>query len=124
MPKIIDHKKNIGKKYGRLTILDVIKKDRYYYLCECECGRKKEIVASNVLYGQITTCGDVKCISESRLRHAKEMGMQTRKYEEVCISCGKKEHYAKGLCRNCYARMLRNGDAEYRHNYGGYNGGK
>ena len=31
-----------------------------------------------------------------------------------CNNCGFPRVYAKGLCRNCYARQLRNGTAKYR----------
>ena len=107
MPKIIDHKKNIGKKYGRLTVIDVVKKDKYYYLCRCECGEEKEILARSVIGGQTKTCGKVSCISESRIEHAREMGRNTRKHAEICDNCGRCEHYAKGYCRNCYTRLMR-----------------
>lgn len=48
----------------------------------------------------------------NRAKHAKQMGLNNRKYEEKCSYCGKEEHYAKGYCKNCYARYVRNGFVE------------
>ena len=35
-------------------------------------------------------------------------------YEEVCTYCGKKEHYAKGLCKTCYTRVWHSGELDRR----------
>lgn len=35
---------------------------------------------------------------------------KTRGYKGVCTICGKKQHAARGLCNNCYARMFRRGE--------------
>lgn len=50
----------IGKKFGKLTVLKEIEKTKYSqrrYLCECDCGVKKIILGSNLLYGESTSCG-------------------------------------------------------------------
>lgn len=39
--------------------------------------------------------------------------MNKRVHEEKCDFCGKLEHYAKGLCHNCYYRLKRRGTVEY-----------
>lgn len=109
MPKITDHNKNIGKKYGKLTVLSWYKKGRVYYECLCDCGNKTTKIASNVLCGQTTSCGCNRTNNESLKERARQMGLKTRHYEEICTNCGKKEHYARGYCRNCYARYMRNG---------------
>ena len=37
-----------------------------------------------------------------------------KREEQTCSFCGKKGCYAKGLCRNCYIRKLKNGTPEYK----------
>lgn len=52
--------KNIGKKFGRLTILSLERKDKNnkkYYLCECECGNKEVIRYDSLTSGRTTSCG-------------------------------------------------------------------
>lgn len=34
-------------------------------------------------------------------------------HEKKCNYCGKVEHYAKGLCKNCYNRLWKRGTLEY-----------
>lgn len=57
MKKAIDY---IGYTFGELTILDVIKKERSYCLCQCSCGELKEIIFSNLTSGNTKTCGNRK----------------------------------------------------------------
>jgi hypothetical protein len=42
------------------------------------------------------------------------MGLKNRKHEEKCDYCGASNHYARGMCRNCYERCRRNGNTEYK----------
>ena len=61
--------KNIGKKFNRLTILEIdedkrqeqIKaqktKIRKYYKCQCDCGKIVSIRADNVISGHAQSCG-------------------------------------------------------------------
>lgn len=113
MRKKIDYEKEIGKKYGNLTILSYEKKGKVYFTCKCDCGNITEKVASNVMLGYTTSCGCMRFNSEKRIENARKMGLNTRIHEEKCDFCGKHEHYAKGLCRNCYERNRRNGRIEY-----------
>lgn len=56
MPKKIDM---IGKKYGRLTVLEEAGKGShgYSYLCQCECGNKKVIQGRVIRVGLVVSCG-------------------------------------------------------------------
>ena len=112
----IKHEANIGKKINKLLILEVLKKEKdYYYKCKCDCGNIKDIRAAYVINGVTKSCG---CLfKETRKNAGKIMGIKNRKYEK-CSYCGNK-HYAKGYCRRCYARYLRNGTIEYK-NYSKY----
>jgi hypothetical protein len=56
----------IGKKYGRLTVLDQYYKEDYkggkrdFCLCQCDCGGPvKEINGKNIRKGMTTSCGCV-----------------------------------------------------------------
>lgn len=48
----------IGKKFGRLTILSYNPKNhRGRYVCQCECGKIKEVDSSQLVSGRIRSCG-------------------------------------------------------------------
>lgn len=51
--------KNIGKKFGRLTVLSIDKvvNRRKYYLCQCECGNTKSIRSDSLTSGKTQSCG-------------------------------------------------------------------
>jgi hypothetical protein len=53
----------IGKKFGRLLVIERaykplgIKDKRPYWLCKCECGKRKVISGLNLRKGYTTSCG-------------------------------------------------------------------
>lgn len=55
----------IGKKFGKLTILSIFKKEvgksklreNKYSCCKCDCGKEKEIPLSAVVMGRQRSCG-------------------------------------------------------------------
>lgn len=50
----------IGKKYGKLKVLEEKEKTKLgqrQFLCQCDCGKEKIILGSNLLYGESTSCG-------------------------------------------------------------------
>ena len=55
-----NNKSLIGKKFGRLTILEDTKK-RYYgyvvYKCRCDCGNYTEAPSHNLKNGNVVSCG-------------------------------------------------------------------
>lgn len=105
----IKNEEYIGKKYGKLTIIGVLKEDKkWYFECRCDCGTIKKINKYCVLQGNTQSCG---CYQKSV---TKNVGLNNRKYAEKCTYCGKEEHYAKGLCKNCYCRAWQNGTPKYR----------
>lgn len=55
----------IGKKFGKLTVLEFShrKGSHNYYICECECGNKKAIDIYNIKKGLTKSCG---CISRQK----------------------------------------------------------
>lgn len=48
-----------GMTFGKLTVLDDIKRQgKYlYWLCQCECGKQKYIRSDHIRYGKIVSCG-------------------------------------------------------------------
>jgi len=70
----------VGKKYGRLTVLEQYYKRvssgerRDFCFCECECGKTKEIMGKNIRRGLIISCG---CY---RLERVYDVCHKTNKY--------------------------------------------
>lgn len=55
------HTEMIGKKYGRLTVLSLVKRGKApAYLCECNCGNIKEINRKALIKGMTKSCGCLK----------------------------------------------------------------
>lgn len=51
-----------GKKFGKWTVIKEVpqainKAHSRKWLCQCECGRRKEVLAGNLLSGKSTSCG-------------------------------------------------------------------
>lgn len=59
---------NIGAKYGRLTILDNVRKGSYAAcLCSCDCGKRKIIRLDCIRDGVTKSCG---CMARERISKA------------------------------------------------------
>ena len=59
--KRLNNSNYIGKKYGRLTIKDVIHENsKCYFVCDCDCGKQTKSYYYGVLHGTITSCGCYK----------------------------------------------------------------
>jgi hypothetical protein len=61
----------IGQKFNKLTINKIIskpkgKRDAYYAVCTCECGKEKEIPAVNVIRFRTVSCGCAKDYDQIR----------------------------------------------------------
>lgn len=58
MPKKVNHTENLGKKFNRLTVLEVIPKGKYYYYnCSCECGGQTTAPSFSIIKGKQVSCG-------------------------------------------------------------------
>lgn len=59
----------IGKKFGRLTVLDAIRErsesgnSRWMWRCKCECGKESIITPNSIVYGNTRSCG---CLARER----------------------------------------------------------
>jgi len=70
----------IGQKHNLLAITDMYKKGEWWYvLCDCECGRQKEIFLNNVLDGKTKSCG---CLS-GRIHKGKERHGGCKDYKKT-----------------------------------------
>ncbi len=101
----------IGMKSGKLTVTEEAppvqsgKHTIRRWLCQCECGNSVVVRENNLLYGKTTkSCG---CLKVARSNENVQKAHNARRKHFGCTFCGSDEHYAKGLCRNCYNKMRR-----------------
>ena len=55
-----------GQKFGKLTVIERLpryKNNKTFYNCLCECGNEKIVSGSNLITGNVKSCG---CISKER----------------------------------------------------------
>jgi hypothetical protein len=82
---------DIGKKFGRLTIIGVEEKrdknKHLFYKCLCDCGKEKIILSTNIKHGHTISCG---CYQKERVHDSikikeslKERAEAQRKEREV-----------------------------------------
>jgi len=73
MPKFLDR---TGMKYGRLLVVKHAGKDKrnkHLWLCKCDCGAEKIVVADNLSSRKSKSCGCLK--SESLARGGNQYGL-------------------------------------------------
>lgn len=75
-----EHRQNIGKKFGRLTVKDVYivkgKDRRCMYVCDCDCGKEKVALYDNIISGKTQSCG---CLQKDQVYKSNYVG---NTYEE------------------------------------------
>lgn len=53
-----NRKNNVGEKFGRLTIIDILwDEERTKAICECDCGNKYIGIKSDIITGHTKSCG-------------------------------------------------------------------
>ena len=60
MPRFLDR---TNMRYGRLLVIKYAGKDKrnkHLWLCQCDCGNKKVVVADNLSSGKSNSCGCLK----------------------------------------------------------------
>jgi hypothetical protein len=63
----LKQKQTIGKKFGRLTVVEFIRKGKNYhrhYKCKCDCGKMLIVDENNLKRGMTKSCG---CLSVEKL---------------------------------------------------------
>lgn len=82
-----------GNRYGRLVVIKHIGKrgQRHYWLCQCDCGKTKEIAGIYLSIGETKSCG---CFAiDSRKQRFKTHGhTNTRLYNIWCSMIQRCEH--------------------------------
>jgi len=55
----------IGKRFNRLVVLErsYRKNDRWYWLCQCDCGNKHHVISKDLKNGNVGSC---KCLQRER----------------------------------------------------------
>jgi len=88
-----------GKRFGRLTVVRFayMKKCHSYWLCECDCGKKKNIYSYHLNVGITKSCG---CLNKEK--HTKHNMFGTRFYniyhcmKRRCFEKKNKSYYNYG----------------------------
>lgn len=79
----------IGKKFSKLKILSLFRKDgRIYFVCQCQCGNRKDIYKQAITSGHTRSCGCIRSISSSR-RMKKKNPMWMPGIKEKAIATNK-----------------------------------
>lgn len=67
MPKILDL---TNYQFGKLKVLYKTKSSKhgYYWLCQCECGNKVEVLGTNLKSGNTKSCG---CLTKGKRKNVK-----------------------------------------------------
>lgn len=88
-------KKNnlINKRFGNLVALYQTKSSShgYYWLCQCDCGRQKEILGNNLISGNTKSCGCQKGKTSLNLFKIKDLSNQTFGYWKVLSRTSKQD---------------------------------
>lgn len=88
----------VGKKFGKLTVLELHHKEqlylsdgikngfKYFYLCQCDCGNQIVVASNHFKYGHTNSCGCITNkhnLSESRIFKLYS-GIKQRCYNPKC----------------------------------------
>ena len=79
-----------GEKFGRWKVLargedrvDKSGQTRQLWECECECGTKKQVIGSHLIYGNSRSCG---CLRDEVTREARRRARLRRQIQKTIIS--------------------------------------
>lgn len=102
-----DYSNEIGKKYGRLTIIEIqrVKGGKALAICECDCGNTKTTQYTNLLNNRTKSCG---CYSDECRKN------KVNKHYKHNMSKDRLYHIWGSMKGRCYNSKMRN----YK-NYGG-----
>lgn len=100
MPKAKDL---IGQRFGKLVCVKKAqsRNNHTYWLCQCDCGNRKEIQTSHLTSGASTSCGCQGGINNLNKRYNLE--------ERECLICKKKfipNNYIRLYCYECSPQGL------------------
>ena len=75
----------VNKKFGRLTVLEEVGKDKYYnriYLCQCECGNKVKVKRTQLISGRTKSCG---CLKKEIAFKRKYQNLVGKKFNKLTV---------------------------------------
>lgn len=89
-----------GQKFGRLTAIEPIRKSgRILWVCECECGNTKQILAINLTRGFTKSCG---CLHNEELSKNRLINLDGKRFGRLVVlertPGNKKDVYWTCLC--------------------------
>lgn len=72
----------VGKKFGRLTVLEEVQDHKGRWLCLCDCGNTKEVSGNHLRNGSIRSCGCLRKENAAKLftKHGGCKGKRDRLY--------------------------------------------
>lgn len=75
----------IGTKFGKLTVIEIVKDPRTRYLCECYCGGKVTARSSELNRGARWHCG---CLTgQNSITHGMHKTSEYRSYRSMMARC-------------------------------------
>lgn len=91
-----------GQVFGRWTVLEKDKEKRNYWICICDCGARKSVIASNLRRGLSKSCGclSVELTKEREKSHGDYGSVEHGKWMSMCNRGryqGSHGHYYKEL---------------------------
>lgn len=101
-----NNKEFIGKKFGRLTVIDIFhftdgKYQRWMWKCQCECGNIKDFRSEYVYNGHTTSCGCKLHENKTNMKHGESKTRLFRIWGSMIARCDEKRTYV--TFRNRYA---------------------
>jgi hypothetical protein len=98
-----------GKKFGKLTALTFeTRNQRTRWLCECECGKKVEVLARDLLNGNTTSCG---CTKVERAQNL----LEPHRIDDVIVPLLQKKLNSnnKTGVKGVFKKVLKNGEERF-----------
>lgn len=83
--------KLIGKKFGKLTVIEELPSENLEsrWLCQCDCGNKKEVVGWHLTKGIVNSCGCLLSKGEAKIQELlleANIPFKTQATFEDCLS--------------------------------------
>lgn len=75
----------IGKRFGRLTVINVFRKNRKWCHCICDCGKEKDARLDCLVANKVLSCGCL--IKESITTHGYSKHKLYEKYNRILFRC-------------------------------------
>lgn len=92
-----DMKDLTGMKFGRLTVMRHLGSNRHkksVWLCQCDCGNEKEVIAGQLISGKTQSCG---CLQRDKVR---ETGRSNKRHGLCRTSLWRVWHNMRERCNN------------------------